>query len=86
MITARIVPQGLAVSIGAAKKEIQIGNPIAREYVEREAYAGPYTVTPSDEAQVLHTDEKRMTGDVTVEKIPSNYGKITWNGSVLTVT
>lgn len=50
------------------------------------AYEGDYNVTPSDEAQVLETSGFRMTGDVTINPIPSNYGKISWNGSILTVS
>ena len=49
-------------------------------------YDGPYTVTPGNAAQILETSGRCMTGNVTVEKIPSNYGKITWNGYVLTVS
>ena len=56
------------------------------EYIERPAYTGAYTVTPGNDAQVLSTNGKRMTADVTVGPIPSNYGRITWNGSVLTVS
>lgn len=78
--------QDMKIIIGAQNLNIRTGNPIAREYAEREAYAGPYTVIPGDEAQVLNTDEKRMTQDLTVAKIPSNYGKITWNGVYLTVS
>ena len=48
-------------------------------------YTGEYTVTPSEEIQILETAGKVMREDVTVEAIPSNYGRITWNGSVLTV-
>lgn len=49
-------------------------------------YPGPYEVTPGAEAQVLATKDLRMTGDLTVAPIPNNYGLITWNGSVLTVS
>lgn len=49
-------------------------------------YAGPYTVTPTRSQQVLQTSRLFMTGNVTVEPIPSNYGLITWNGAVLTVS
>lgn len=47
---------------------------------ERPAYDGPYSVTSSAEAQTLETNGKRMTGDVVVGPIPSNYGRISWNG------
>ena len=50
------------------------------------AYRGPYTVTPTSETQVLPTDGKRMTADVVVNPVPSNYGLITWDGSRLTVS
>lgn len=36
-------------------------------------YSGPYNVTPTDYTQVLETNGKRMTDDVTVEPIPSSY-------------
>lgn len=49
-------------------------------------YAGPYIITPSEDTQVLNTTGLKMTDNVTVEPIPENYGLITWNGSVLTVS
>lgn len=49
-------------------------------------YDGPYTVTPGETAQVLETSGLVMSENVTVEKIPSNWGKITWDGYVLTVS
>lgn len=49
-------------------------------------YTGEYEVTPSSETVVLETASKLMTRNVTVNPIPSNYGLITWNGSVLTVS
>lgn len=49
-------------------------------------YNGSYEVTPSAETQVLNTAGMRMTENVTVNPIPSNYGLITWNGSVITVS
>ena len=49
-------------------------------------YSGEYTVTPSSETQVLHTDGKMLSDDITVAPVPANYGLITWNGSWLTVS
>lgn len=49
-------------------------------------YAGPYNLTPGTEVQTLETNGKRMTDNITVDAIPNNYGLITWNGSVLTVS
>lgn len=53
---------------------------------ERPAYSGPYTVAPGAETQTLETNGKRMTDNVVVGAIPSNYGLVTWNGSVLTIS
>lgn len=45
------------------------------------------TVTPADNSfEVRADDGYTALGVVTVNAIPSNYGKITWNGSVLTVS
>jgi len=49
-------------------------------------YDGPTTVTPSAEQQVLSTNEHLMRDDIIIGPIPENYGLITWNGSVLTVS
>jgi len=49
-------------------------------------YHGEYTVTPSAETQTLPTRGKNLDQDVVINPIPSNYGLITWNGSVLTVS
>ena len=49
-------------------------------------YYGPYEVTPSQSTQTLFTENKRATGNIIINPIPSNYGLITWNGSALTVS
>ena len=49
-------------------------------------YIGSYEVTPAQYAQILRTKGKRMVDDVTVNPIPSNYGLISWDGSVMTVS
>ena len=51
-----------------------------------EHYEGEYTVTPSSETQTLNTTGFLMDGDVVINPIPSNYGLITYNGAVLTVS
>ena len=49
-------------------------------------YEGPYEATPTRSTQVLSTSGRAMTQDFTVNPIPSNYGLIEWNGSVLRVS
>lgn len=49
-------------------------------------YHGEYDITPSDEEQVLDTKGKILFDDITVAAIPSNYGKITWDGHSIRVS
>lgn len=49
-------------------------------------YSGEYTVTPSEDTQVLYTAGKTLEQNVVVEPIPQNYGKIEWDGSVIYVS
>ena len=54
------------------------------------AYEGSYTVTPSGSVQILYTKDTRMADNITIEAIPgtmeNNWGRITWNGSYMTVS
>ena len=49
-------------------------------------YDGPYEATPSSDEQVFHTAMLSMVNDFVIKPIPSNYGLISWNGSILTVS
>ena len=62
--------------------EFTIGSGVA----PGETYQGPYTVTPSGQTQTLVTQNLTLTGNITVNPIPQNYGLITWNGAFLTVS
>ena len=62
---------------------VELGIP---QIVRGRSYSGEYTVTPGDEAQVLETENRLMLENFVVEAIPQNYGKISWNGSYLTVS
>lgn len=50
------------------------------------AYTGATEVTPSQDTQVLTTANTTVFQNITINPIPSNYGLITYNGSVLTVS
>ena len=54
-------------------------------YVPDNPFSGPYEVTPSAETQTLATEGMVMDRDVVINPIPSNYGRLSWNGSTLTV-
>ena len=50
------------------------------------AYKGEYVVTPSTQKQFLPTTNKTLSRSVVIEPIPSNYGLVTYDGSVITVS
>ena len=85
-LTAEYKPQSVSVSIDPQTMGVTLGTPVIKEYVDVETYAGSYEVTPSDETQTLNVEGKRMEHPLVVKPIPSNYGLITWNGTVITVT
>ena len=49
-------------------------------------YEGQTEITPSEETQTLQTANRTVLQNIVINPIPSNYGKITWNGSTLTVS
>ena len=49
-------------------------------------YTGEYEWTPTEEPQTIPICDKTATRDIVINPIPSNYGKISWNGSTLTVS
>ena len=81
-----INPQTVVVESIPDPVEISTGLPIIRELVGGEPYEGSYSVTPTTETQELPTSGKLLARDITVDPIPSNYGLITWSGSILTVS
>ena len=66
------VPE-VRAKISAPKVTAETGTPIARRWVERDPYEGSYSITPSASAQVLDTEDKYMTGDLTINAIPADY-------------
>lgn len=50
------------------------------------AYTGTYEFEATDTAQTISVEGKTMLHDIIIDPVPSNYGFITWNGSVLTVS
>lgn len=49
-------------------------------------YTGDYEVTPTSETQTLNTANLSMAENIVVNPIPSNYGRITYNGGYITVS
>lgn len=77
--------QQIPLEVGTSQ-DISLGMDTAVTASINERYEGPYTATPSASAQVLATAGKLMTEDITIERIPSQYGLVTWDGAVITVS
>ena len=75
MITAKVKNEVIRASVRGVAVEL-----------DAEAYTGETVITPGDEAQTVPVLGKVCMSNITVGAIPSNYGKITWNGSFLTVS
>lgn len=55
------------------------------EVEKGEKYTGQTEVTPTEEEQTLRTRGMIVGEDITINAIPKNYGKITWDGTHLRV-
>lgn len=49
-------------------------------------YDGAYEFTPTSQAQVISIEHLEARQDITINPIPHNYGKITYNGTKITVS
>lgn len=49
-------------------------------------YTGSLEWTPTSEAQTIPTDHLVVLDNITINPIPNNYGLITWDGAILTVS
>lgn len=73
-----IIPPKVDILVSASS-EINIGTPIAKEYVEPNIYDGEYVVTPSEYEQTLQTTNKLLTDNVVVKEVPfdlATFGQI----------
>lgn len=48
-------------------------------------YSGEYAFTPGETEQTVPTAEKVLMHDLVIAPIPRNYGRIDYNGSIITV-
>lgn len=55
-------------------------------YIDVDVYDGAMEITPTEEVQVLPTTNKTAVGNIIVNPIPRNYGRVVWDGSKLTIT
>lgn len=48
-------------------------------------YEGEYEYTPTEDTQTISIAGHKATENIIINPIPSNYGKVTWTGTVLTI-
>jgi len=53
---------------------------------EYPVYDGATEFTPTRETQVVVTARKVLLDNITINPIPQNYGLVTYNGSVITIS
>lgn len=83
-ISASNVTFKMKVTDSNAVKKADVG--ASYTVISAPSYEGSYIFTPTEEEQTVHTAGTRLAENITINPIPSNYGRITWNGSVLTVS
>lgn len=66
--------------------EVSTDSKIVINKIGADPYEGEYVVTPTGAVQILATKGKTAVQNITIQPIPQNYGLITWNGSILTVS
>lgn len=49
-------------------------------------YQGETEFTPSEDEQIIPVAGKSVLENIKINPIPNNYGLITWNGAILTVS
>lgn len=81
-----VADQRIIVSSTSPAVEISTGEQIARDTGDIPIYHGVYEVTPTNEEQTLDTQGYYLAENIILKPIPSNYGLITWSGSILTVS
>ena len=76
----------IPITVSANLASLPMGLGVAVYETQTEDYLGPYEVTPTQGTQILPITGLKGAQDITVNPIPHNYGLITWNGAILTVS
>lgn len=74
----KITPPRVNILIPTSSN-INIGMPIAKEYIEPNIYDGDYIVIPSENEQILQTTDKLLINNVVVKEVPfdlATFGQI----------
>ena len=87
------IPMQVSVSevllpVAVAVSSVNLPMQVAASYQMREGeiYDGPYEFTPSQETQTVSTADKLLLENIVINPIPQNYGLVTYNGAIITVS
>lgn len=83
---SEIIPIIVPMTVEATETTIPMGFDVAVNVGDADPYDGEYEWTPTQETQIIPIRHKMAVSDITINPIPSDYGKITWDGAVLTVS
>ena len=88
LIDAEITDDSITLDCDISVSEMVLEADIGVAYVMSvlPIYDGPAVIIPTEDDQIIATEGKHVLSNITVEKIPSNYGRVTWNGSYLTIS
>ena len=75
----------IPVTISASGAQLNMVVVAAYQSVDAPRYDGDYTFTPTAETQMIDISGKMATANIMINPIPSNYGRIEYNGSFLTI-
>lgn len=82
-LIGRLTPKETLSGAIAPKQSL---NGVITASIGHATYNGEYSVIPSDQTQIIPVEGLLMKQNITVEAVPQNYGRISWNGSALTVS
>ena len=87
-VTASITTNIISATAEAVKRSVNATADLATvtRTEDHDYYQGETTFTPTDTAQTIEVENLVCAENIVINPIPSNYGKITWNGSYLTVS
>jgi hypothetical protein len=92
-VTTIIVPVTLSESRTIVPIQLEDNNELIPmqytapiQFIERvDWYDGSYDFTPSEQSQTIEISDKTARANIIIEPIPTNYGRITYNGSTILV-
>lgn len=84
-IEIQVEPNEYDVQIDGAIEIVPVELDTKIVLVGGEHYHGPYEFTPTNRQQVIPIGGQVADLNIVINPIPSNYGKVSWNGSFLKI-